>query len=102
MSATGVASDLRVFLAVHFSLAASVDVHYVADPMPNEADCRVTVLVRGINGPPDVIMLGRVRDALRDRLDARSTLDVRPAWCLTHEDCREHHGLGRACWEAQR
>lgn len=102
MSALETARALRTFLAVEFGLQAAVDVRYRCDPLPNDADCTITIHVRGHSGPPDVITLGNVRDALRDRVDAKAVVDVRPAWCIRHEDCRDHPELGRACWEEWR
>ena len=99
LSALETARALRTFLAVEFGLQAAVDVRYRCDPMPNESDCKITIHVRAHNGPPDVITLGYVRDALRDRVDARAIVDVLPAWCIRHDDCRDHPEIGRACWE---
>lgn len=46
--------------------------------------------------------LAKHQEDLRPLLPAWVELTLERPRCLTHEDCREHPELGRACWEAER
>lgn len=99
-AAMGVAQDLRGWLFVNVGVSAHVDVHYIADPYPNHADCRITVTVR-INGDAQAAehQLRAIKDSLRYRVAADVDLVVRRGFCLRHSDCRDYPELGRACAE---